>query len=99
MGGRDRAFPLDSDAPVTGPGSSSSAAKRWWTHRNRGAEGDQLAKKEVQWLEAILYFCTKISERIWRWKPTAANFELRERVEICSLYMKTLAKLHINLVW
>lgn len=107
MGGRDRAFPLDSDAPVSRPGSSSSVAKRWWTHRNRGSERDQLADKEIQWLEAIFYFCTKRSERIWRWNPTVAmrrtlNRENQVRFVLHliqkHLYTKTLAKLHINLI-
>lgn len=107
MGGRDRAFPLDSDAPVSGPGSSSSAAKRWWTHRNRGREGDQLADKEIQWLEAIFYSCTKTSERIRRWNPVVAmrrtlnrENEVRFVLNLIQkdLHTKTLAKLHINLI-
>lgn len=73
MGGRDRAFPLDSDAPVSGPGSSSSVAKRWWTHRNRGSEGDQLADKEIQWREAIFFIpaqkeASELGDGIPQWR-------------------------------
>lgn len=104
MGGRDRAFPLNSDAPVSGPGSSSSVAKRWWTHRNRKSEGDQLADKEIQWQEAIFYFGTKRSEQIRRWNPTVAVRRTLNEVRFVlnlirkHLYTKTLAKPHINLI-
>lgn len=88
MGGRDRAFPLDSDAPVSGPGSSSSVAKRWWTHRNRGSEGDQLADKEIQWREAIFFLFLHKKKRansaMESHSGDAANFEPRERGEVCS---------------